>query len=105
MYRKGLPTTFTDMVNIGHNSNQLCSIVNNEYARMAGNNIGVLSGTPLSAHLFIIYADRIMYAYIKMAKTTLPKILKVIYLSEMKVCNLDGPTPYYTIKKKIMKTS
>ena len=51
------------MIKIVHDDKQLCSIVNNEYIDLINNNIGVARGIPLSAYIFIIYADHIANAY------------------------------------------
>ena len=52
-----MPISFINMIKIGQNNNQLRSKVNGDYSQLINNNIGVFQGSPLSAYLFIIYAD------------------------------------------------
>ena len=76
LYKKGLPVAFINMIKIGHNNNQLCSKINGEYSNLINNNVGVFQGSPLSAYLFIIYADYIMKQYnnsIKKPSTNITK--------------------------------
>ena len=56
------------MIKLLHNNNQLRSKVNGGYSQLINNNIGVFQGSPLSAYLFIIYADHIMKQYNKSIK-------------------------------------
>ena len=61
--RKGLPIFPAQQLLYGHtNNNKLCSKHNNKLTKPI-NNIGVFQGTPLSANIFIIYADREMKSY------------------------------------------
>ena len=62
-YESGLPIRFINDIRNGHQGNTLRPKVKGELGKKVGNNIGVFQGSPLSALLFIIYAERIMTDY------------------------------------------
>ena len=70
LYEKGLPIELIDLIKKGHTGNYLCSKINNQYTKLIKNNIGVFQGSPLSACLFIIYADYVMNEYKNEIKQT-----------------------------------
>ena len=47
----------------GHSDNKLWAKYNNKLSKLVHNNTGVFQGSPLSAQLFIIYADYVMNEY------------------------------------------
>ena len=51
------------MIINGHTKNQLCCKIGNLISKTIENNIGVPQGNPVSAQLFIIYAEHVMKTY------------------------------------------
>ena len=49
----------------GHNNNKLCVKHKTKLSKLIHNNVGVFQGSPISAQLFIIYADSVMNDYKK----------------------------------------
>ena len=61
--KKGLPLKFIKNIIKGHTENKLCSKHKNKTSKYINNNVGVFQGSPISAQLFVIYADKVIQDY------------------------------------------
>ena len=61
--RKGIPTNLLKMIILGHANTKLCARHKCKLGNFVENNAGISQGSPLSAQLFIIYADYAMQIY------------------------------------------
>ena len=63
MYQQGTPLDMVEQLKMGHTGTRLCA----KHAGCVGtsiyNNKGVSQGSPISAHLFIIYLDTVIRKY------------------------------------------
>ena len=63
LYEKGIPTNLLKIIILGHTDTKLCARHNGKLGTPVNNNTGIFQGSPLSALLFIIYADYAMNIY------------------------------------------
>ena len=98
LYESGIPINFINNIRAGHMNNALRPKVNGEQGTRQSNNTGVSKGSPLSALLFIISAERMMQSYSdklpQMIKDKRPKLLTRNYEEEKKWTDLTVKLRY-----------
>ena len=78
LYRKGLPIRLINFIINGHSDNTLSGRHNGNIGKAVNNDKGVFQGSPISALLYIIFADGIMEEYKEELKNSNTDKIKII---------------------------